>query len=123
MMNEIKKYMGQFQILENGIFSENDILYSRYNNKSGCYDLYGVKNKLTGKLELFKPQKPDNICNYIPLNEKTFNRIFYIYLRGNDSRVNELYEKYISDFYYYNFRNDETYKTYVMNFYNSFNLK
>ena len=119
--DEIKKYVGKFEILENGIFSENEIIYSKM-DCNGVYNLYGIKNKLTGELKLFKNTR--STTNYYYMGTKTYDKLWD--LSFNDNRIYDLIENYTNHHFNNGVDcNGDYYETeyYVLTFDNDFNLK
>lgn len=119
--DEIKKYVGKFEILENGIFSENEILYSKM-DCNGVYNLYGIKNKLTGELKLFKNTR--STTNYFYMGTRLFDKLWDLSLF--DNRIYDLIEKYTNHETKHDYIDNVGFvynDYYVMIFDNDFNLK
>lgn len=121
MMDEIKTNIGKFEILENGIFSENEIIYSKM-DCNGVYQLYGIKNKLTGELKLFKNAR--STTNYFYMGTRLFDKLWD--LSFLDNRIYDLIENYTHSNIYHGVDCNGYYyerEFYTMTFDNDFNLK
>lgn len=89
LFGETITIIGKFKIVENGLFSVNEINYWKMDN-NGEYQPYATKNILTGELKLFKPQKSNYHTMYLP--NKIFWKMHDIYNLCIDNRINNFFD-------------------------------
>lgn len=115
-MNNLEtKNVGLFTIEYNDIFSDGNFLILRNG------DVYGEYNPETKTAKLYKPQKSNS--HVVFLNQKSYDKIYDIWAWGNDKRVNDLFNNYISDYEYYNQNFGDYVKIHNMTYYDNMLLK
>lgn len=109
------KNIGLFTIEYDDLFSDGNFLILRNGN------IYGEYNPKTKTAKLYKPQKSNS--HHIYLNRKSYDKMYNIWAWGNDKRVNDLFNNYVSDYEFYHRVIGEYVTTHHMTYYDNMLLK